>query len=81
LTQIAAEPIAWRQLLARIGRNALARIDHKGIQMHRLTQAILRDYLSQSQADTTRAHGEAILASIDTGDPDDPGTWHQTYAR
>ena len=42
----AADPLAWRQTLARWPRQSLARIDHRGLQMHRLTQAILRDRLA-----------------------------------
>ena len=42
----AADPLAWRQTLARLARQSLARIDHRGLQMHRLTQAILRDRLT-----------------------------------
>ena len=42
----AADPLAWRQTLADLARQSLARIDHRGLQMHRLTQAILRDRLT-----------------------------------
>ena len=34
----AADPLAWRQTLAQMTRQSLARIDHRGLQMHRLTQ-------------------------------------------
>ena len=50
----AADPLAWRQTLARLARQSLARIDHRGLQMHRLTQAILRDRLTPDQAAATR---------------------------
>ena len=46
----AADPVAWRQVLARIGHHALARIDGNGLQMHRLTQVITRSNLPASQA-------------------------------
>ena len=51
----AADPLAWRQTLAQMTRQSLARIDHRGLQMHRLTQAILRDRLTPAQAAATRA--------------------------
>ena len=59
----AADPLAWRQTLAHLTRQSLARIDHRGLQMHRLTQAILRDRLTPEQAAATRARTEAILAA------------------
>jgi hypothetical protein len=45
----AADPVAWRQVLARIGHHALAHIDGNGLQMHRLTQVITRSNLPASQ--------------------------------
>ena len=71
----AADPLAWRQTLAHLSRQSLARIDHRGLQMHRLTQAILRDRLTPARAAATRQCTEAILAAGDPGDPPDPGTW------
>jgi transcriptional regulator with XRE-family HTH domain len=71
----AADPLAWRQTLANLSRQSLARVDHRGLQMHRLTQAILRDRLTPARAAATRQCAEAILADSDPGDPTDPGTW------
>ena len=51
----AADPLAWRQTLAQLARQSLARIDQRGLVMHRLTQAILRDRLTAEQAAATRA--------------------------
>ena len=50
LAVVASDPLAWRQTLAQLARQSLARIDHRGVQMHRLTQAILRDRLTPGQA-------------------------------
>ena len=71
----AADPLAWRQTLAQLTRQSLARIDQRGLVMHRLTQAILRDRLTPDQAAATRERTEAILAASDPGDPDNPATW------
>jgi tetratricopeptide (TPR) repeat protein len=71
----AADPLAWRQTLAHLARQSLARIDQRGLVMHRLTQAILRDRLTPEQAATTRERSEAILAAADPGDPTYPVTW------
>jgi hypothetical protein len=70
-----ADLLVWRQTLARLARQSLARIDQRGLVMHRLTQAILRDRLTPEQAVATRAHSEAILAAADPGDPANPVTW------
>ena len=71
----AADPLAWRQTLAHLARQSLARIDHRGLVMHRLTQAILRDRLTSAQAAATRECAEAILAAGNPGDADNPATW------
>jgi tetratricopeptide (TPR) repeat protein len=71
----AADPIAWRQTLAQVSRHALARLDHRGLQMHRLIQAILRDRLTPEQATATRERAEAILSTSNPGDPGNPATW------
>ena len=71
----AADSLAWRQTLAHIARQSLARIDHRGLQMHKLAQAILRDRLTPAQAAATRLHTEAILAASNPKDPANPATW------
>ena len=71
----AADPLAWRETLAHVAGQSLARIDHRGLQMHRLTQAILRDRLTPARAAATRRCTEAILAASDPGDPPNPDTW------
>ena len=71
----AADPMAWLQTLTQVSRHALARLDHRGLQMHRLTQTILRDRLIPEQAAATRKLTEAILAASNPGDPDNPSTW------
>jgi hypothetical protein len=71
----AADPLAWRQTLAHLAGQSLARLDHRGLQMHRLTQAILRDRLTPACASAIRHRTEALLAASDPGDPPDPATW------
>ena len=71
----AADPVAWRQTLARLTRQSLVRVDQRGMAMHRLTQAILRDRLSPAEAAAARARSEAILVVGDPGDPLNPVTW------
>ena len=69
------DSVAWRQTLAHLAQHSLARVDDRGLQMHRLTQAILREGLTPEKAATTRARTEALLAASDPGDPADPITW------
>jgi hypothetical protein len=71
----ATDPLAWRQTLAHLARQSLARIDQRGAQLHRLTQAILRDRLTHSQAEATRERSEAILATNNPRDPGNPAVW------
>ena len=75
LAERASDPVAWRHLLARIAGHALARVDYKGVQMHRLTQAVLRGHLTPEEAADTRARAGAILAASLPGDSRDPATW------
>ena len=71
----AGDPVAWRQVLGRVSRSALARADPDGLVMHRLTQAIIRSCLPPEQATATRARAEAIVAASGPADTDAPGTW------
>ena len=75
LADKAADPVAWRQVLGRVNRSALARADPGGLLMHRLTQAIIRSGLPPERAAATRALAEAILAASRPGNTDTPGTW------
>ena len=59
----AADMLTWRQSLDALGRSSLARIDQHSLQMHRLTQAILRDRLAPGQADAIRALAGTILTA------------------
>ena len=70
-----ADPVAWRRVLGRVSRSALARADHNGLLMHRLTQAIIRSSLPPEQAASTQAVAEAIVAASSPDDAEAPGTW------
>ena len=75
LASSAADMLAWRKLLVALGRSALARVDQRSTQMHRLTQAVLRDQLGPGRAATIRALAGTILAANRPGDPGDPVSW------
>ena len=71
----AGDPLAWRRTLARLAGQSLARIDSRGLVMHRLTQAILRERLTDEQAAAVRACAEEVLAAADRSNPDSPVSW------
>jgi len=71
----AGDQLGWRRTLARLARQSLARVDERGLVMHRLTQAIVRDRLTPEQAAAARACAEAVLAAADPGDQGNPVTW------
>ena len=75
LASRASDDVPWGRTLTQLGNSALARIDPGRLQMHRLTQAILRDRLTPAQAAETRDRTEAILAHSDPGDPANSVTW------
>ena len=68
LASEATDPVAWRQVLSKVNRHALARVDQHGLQMHRPVQAIVRGYLPPDQV----AVAQALAAELLTTDyPDD----------
>ena len=69
------DALAWRRLLATLGRSSLARVDQQAMQMHRLTQAILRDRLGPGPAGQARALAGKLLAASNPGPPSDPVGW------
>ena len=75
LADRAADPVAWRQVLARISQHALARIGNNGLQMHRCTQAIVRAHLPGAKAAAIRAQAAALLAANSPNDPQVPNDW------
>jgi hypothetical protein len=75
LAAAAADPVTWRGVLARIRAQAFARLDQRGLVMHRLTQAIVRGLLPPGRAATARSVAHAVLAANHPGDKDLPSTW------
>ena len=71
----AEDPVTWRLVLAGLGRSTLARVDSYGLQMHRLTQAIVRGHIGHKQAAVIRAEAEAILAANHPGTVGEPCSW------
>ena len=75
LVSTAADTIGWRKMLTSLSRSTLARVDQQSVQMHRLTQAILRDRLTSDQSAATRTLAETVLAANHPGDGSNPASW------
>lgn len=74
LTTVVASPVAAHRSLGRIGSYGLARVD-RGLQLHRLTQAVLRDQLALDSAAAYRSYAQALLVAADPGNERDPVCW------
>jgi tetratricopeptide (TPR) repeat protein len=75
LTEAAADPVAWRETVGKVLAQALARLDQRGLVVHRLTQAIVRGLLPPDQAAAARIAAQAVLAANHPGEMALPSTW------
>jgi hypothetical protein len=69
-----ASPVAVHRSLGRLGSYGLARVE-RGLQLHPLTQAVLRDQLPAESAAAYRSYAQALLVAADPGDYRDPVSW------
>jgi tetratricopeptide (TPR) repeat protein len=71
------DPILRSRAIGALGRTALARVSpvSRTIQIHRLVQAVVRDGLSEAEAERSRHDVHLLLAAADPGDPDDFDNW------
>ncbi|MFH0520833.1 FxSxx-COOH system tetratricopeptide repeat protein [Streptomyces sp. M41] len=69
------DPLWTRTALEPLRRYGLARIDGEALQLHRLTQAVLRDQVDTAQLEAIHDDAAAVLAAVDPGDPYSPGDW------
>jgi tetratricopeptide repeat protein len=69
-----ASPVAVHRSLGRLGSYGLARVE-RGLQLHPLTQAVLRDQLPAHSAAAYRSYAQALLVAADPGDYRDPVSW------
>lgn len=74
LTAAVVSPVAAHRSLGRLSSYGLARVD-RGLQLHRLTQAVLRDQLPAGSTAAYRAYAEALLVEADPGDGRRPASW------
>ncbi len=74
LTAAVINPVTAHRSLGWVGRYGLARTD-RGMQLHRLTQAVLRDQLAADHAAAYRRYAQALLVAADPGDVRNPACW------
>ncbi|MDF3146612.1 FxSxx-COOH system tetratricopeptide repeat protein [Streptomyces sp. T21Q-yed] len=71
-----AGDLMWtRNTLEPLRRYGLARIDAEALQIHRLTQAVLRDQADPAQTGALHDDAAAVLAAAAPGDPQTPANW------
>jgi hypothetical protein len=76
LASTAVSPLALRRTLGRLTRYGLLRLSSAGDPvLHRLTAAILRDTLTDTDRADARHRAEALLIAANPGDAIDPSTW------
>jgi len=74
LAAVVVSPVAAHRSLGRLASYGLARVD-RGLHLHRLTQAVLRDQVPAGSAAAYRAYAQALLVEADPGDERDPACW------
>ncbi|WP_330466748.1 FxSxx-COOH system tetratricopeptide repeat protein [Streptomyces longwoodensis] len=69
------DPMWLHEALSPLSRYGLARIESESFQIHRLTQAVLRDRLLPDQVRAIHSDAATLLAAANPGDPQSPGLW------
>jgi tetratricopeptide (TPR) repeat protein len=70
-----ADPMWLQSALPALSRFGLARIDHEAFQIHRLTQAVLRDQVDAAEAEAVHDDAAAVLAAAAPGEAERPENW------
>ncbi|MGW5029731.1 FxSxx-COOH system tetratricopeptide repeat protein [Streptomyces nigra] len=69
------DPMWLHEALSPLSRYGLARTESGSFQIHRLTQAVLRDQTPPDQAVAIRNDAVILLAAVNPGDPQLPDFW------
>ncbi|WP_190016958.1 FxSxx-COOH system tetratricopeptide repeat protein [Streptomyces lucensis] len=75
LAKALATRLSGSAALRAITRHSLARVQDGTIQLHRLTQTVLRDQLTPGQRQQAGRDAEALLTAATPGDTGQPSTW------
>jgi hypothetical protein len=70
----AADPVAWRQVVAQLRGSALVRVDRDCFLMHRLTQSLLRA-AADDRASAIRDNAARLVVACQPGDSALPASW------
>ncbi|MER6344087.1 FxSxx-COOH system tetratricopeptide repeat protein [Streptomyces sp. NPDC001595] len=69
------DPMWLQAALQRLSRFGLARIDHEAFQVHRLTQAVLRDQVDPVEAASVHDDVATVLAAVRPGEQQRAENW------
>ena len=75
LAELLGNPLKARQALRALAQHALARVQEGMVQLHRLTQTVVRAQLDEVEHAEAARSAEALLAAGFPGDPSDPENW------
>jgi len=76
LAAVAGQSMALRRSLGRLGEFGLAQIDASTVQVHRLTQAVIRDSHTPEHLATLRQEAARLITSVAPNtDSNEPQTW------
>ncbi|MET7380408.1 FxSxx-COOH system tetratricopeptide repeat protein [Streptomyces sp. NPDC005526] len=75
LTGLLDDPLHIRKVLRVLAGQGLARVQDGTIQLHRLTQALVRDQLTLTEHAAAARAAETLLATAAPGGAGDPETW------
>ncbi|MEU9917772.1 FxSxx-COOH system tetratricopeptide repeat protein [Streptomyces sp. NPDC051001] len=75
LQETCASRLAAGKALRAIGRHSLARVHNGTLQLHRLTQEILKGQMTSPELGQALADAEALLAAANPGDSSEPRFW------
>ncbi|MFF3686613.1 FxSxx-COOH system tetratricopeptide repeat protein, partial [Streptomyces sp. NPDC002187] len=68
-------PLAARNALRALAQQGLARVQDGTVQLHRLTQAVVRDQLTETEHTDAARVAETLLTTAYPGRASDPATW------
>ncbi|WP_371497630.1 FxSxx-COOH system tetratricopeptide repeat protein [Kitasatospora sp. NBC_00374] len=69
------DPLAATRAMGALARHALARIQDGTLQLHRLTQSLVRDQLDDGQHAQAARGAQALLTAANPGNATEPATW------
>ncbi|SEK95832.1 FxSxx-COOH system tetratricopeptide repeat protein [Streptacidiphilus jiangxiensis] len=75
IAELLTSPLARQRALGLLSRSGLARLQGGAVQLHRLTQAVVRDQLGREQYTAAAGVADSLLSAAYPGEVKDPSTW------